>query len=80
VRQELLDQIEQLDERQQQQVLEYARALTSSQQMTWENWLARAAQAQAKLRAKYGDQHAFESQSALDAVREERLDDLMGRP
>jgi hypothetical protein len=84
VSQELLDQIEQLDERQQRQVLEYARALTSSQQMTWEHWLARAAQAQAELRAKYGDHHFFESQSALDAVREERLDDLTddltGRP
>jgi hypothetical protein len=80
VSQELLEQIEKLDERQQRQVLEYARALTSPQQAPWEQWLARAAQAQAELRAKYGDQHFFESQSALDAVREERLDDLMGRP
>ena len=80
VRQELDDQLEKLDERQQRQVLEYVRALASSQQMTWEQWLARAAQAHAQLRAKYGDHHFFESQSALNAVREERLDDLMGRP
>jgi hypothetical protein len=83
VQQELLDQLEKLDERQQRQVLEYARALTAPQQAPWEQWeqwLAHAAQAQAELRAKYGDRHFFESQSALDAVREERLDDLMGRP
>jgi hypothetical protein len=91
VRQELLEQLEKLDERQQQQVLAYARALTAPQrvqQAPWEQWLARAAQAQAELRAKYGDHHFFESQSILDAVREERLDDLtddltddlMGRP
>jgi hypothetical protein len=80
VRQALLEQIEKVDERQQRQLLVYARALTSSQQMTWEQWLARATQAQVELRANYGDHHFFESQSALDAVREERLDDLMGRP
>jgi hypothetical protein len=75
VRQELLEQLEKLDERQQRQVVEYARALTSPQQvqqMTWEQWLARATQAQAELRAKYGDHHFFESQSMLDTVREER--------
>ena len=84
VRQELLEQLEKLDERQQRQVLEYARALTTPGQVTWEQWLARATQAQAELRAKYGDRHFFESQSTMDAVREERLDDLtddlMGRP
>jgi hypothetical protein len=80
VRQELLDQLEKLDERQQQQVLAYARTLTTPGQVTWEQWLARATQAQAELRAKYGDHHLFESQFTLDAVREERLDDLMGRP
>ena len=84
VRQELIAQLEKLDERQQQQVLAYARTLTTPGQVTWEQWLARATQAQAELRAKYGDHHFFESQSTLDAVREERLDDLtddlMGRP
>ncbi|HEY7094619.1 MAG TPA: hypothetical protein VH393_15665 [Ktedonobacterales bacterium] len=84
VRQELIDQLEKLDERQQQQVLAYARTLTSPGQVTWEQWLARATQAQAELRVKYGDHHFFESQSILDAVREERLNDLtddrMGRP
>lgn len=79
VRQELLDQIDKLDEKQQQQLLEYVRVLSKPEALTWAQWLDLADQAQAKLRAKYGDQHYFNSQSILDEVREERLDDLLGR-
>ena len=79
VRQELLDQIDKLDEKQQQQLLENVRGLAKPQPLTWVQWLERADQAQAALREKYGDQHYFNSQSILDEVREERLNDLMGR-
>ena len=78
VRQELLDQIDKLDEIQQRQLLEYVRVLSKPQTLTWVQWLDLADQAQAKLRTKYGEQHYFNSQSILDEVREERLDDLLG--
>jgi hypothetical protein len=79
VRQELLDQIDKLDEKQQQQLLEFVRILAKPQALTWAQWLALADQAQAKLRAKYGEQHYFNSQAVLDEAREERLDDILGR-
>ncbi len=79
VRQELLNQIDQLDENQQQQVLEYVRVLAKPRQLTWAKWLELADQAQDELRTKYGDHHYFNSQQILDEVREERLDDLLGR-
>jgi hypothetical protein len=78
VRQELLDQIDRLDETQQQQVLDYIRVLGKSPRITWTQWLELADQAQSELHAKYGDQHYFNSQSVLDEIRQERLDDLLG--
>jgi len=79
VKQELLKHIDKLDEKQQRQLLEYVRVLAKPQALTWAQWLELADQAQAKLRTKYGDQHYFNSQSILDELREERLDDLLGR-
>lgn len=78
VRQELLDQIDRLDEKQQRQLLEMVRVLTARQQLTWAQWLELADQAQSELCTKYGDRHYFNSQAILDEVREERLDDLLG--
>jgi hypothetical protein len=41
-------------------------------------WLDRAQAFQDELRAKYGEDFVFNSQSVLDEIREERLDDIMG--
>ena len=79
VRQELLDQIEKLDEAQQQQLLEYVRVLAKPSRATWAQWLELADQSQRELRAKYGDQHYFNSQAILVEVREERMNDIMSR-
>lgn len=78
VRQELLAQIDKLDEDQQRRLLDYVRLLARPHTLTWAEWLARADRAREELRQKYGDQHFFNSQSLLDEVREERLDDLLG--
>jgi hypothetical protein len=79
LRQELLDQIEKLDEAQQQKLLEYVRVLAKPSQLAWTQWLELADQSQRELRAKYGDQHYFNSQAILVEVREERMNDIMSR-
>jgi len=78
VKEELLGRIDKLDEEQQRQVLEYIRILEKPQLLTWDQWLELADQAQAELRSKYGEKHYFNSQSILDEVREERLNDILG--
>jgi hypothetical protein len=77
VEQEIIEAVRQLDEERQKRVLEFIRDLSQSP-LTLGEWLDRAQAFQDELRAKYGEDFVFNSQSVLDEIREERLDDIMG--
>jgi hypothetical protein len=79
---EILDYVVKLDTSKQQQVLDYLRALTatSKSQMTLGEWLEQTGTFREELLARYGSDHFGGIQNMLDDVREERLNDLMGRP
>ena len=79
---EILNYVTKLDANRQQQVLEYVRELTATPvktQSTLGEWLEQADVFREELVAKYGADHFASVQDMLDDVREERLNDLMGR-
>ncbi len=79
---EILNYVTKLDANQQQQVLEYVRELTSipiKTQITLAEWLRQADVFREELVAKYGADYFGNVQKMMDDVREERLNDLMGR-
>ena len=79
---EILDYVTKLDATKQQQVLEFVRELTAEPvktQSTLSEWLEHADAFREELIAKYGVDHFGSVQNTLDDVREERLNDLMGR-
>jgi hypothetical protein len=70
----LIQQIAQLDEKQQAQLLEYARTLTPTEHdrsFYVGAWLDAAEKLNAQIRAKYGDNYYFNTQAILDELREE---------
>jgi hypothetical protein len=77
---EIRDKIEALDEMQQLQVLDYVnglRKLKTAPSILAE-FVAFSHRVQAEQRAKYGDDHYFNSVDVLNEIREERLNDIMG--
>jgi hypothetical protein len=79
---EILNYVAKLDAAKQQQLLEYIRELTATPartQSTLGEWLEQADAFREELVAKYGLNHFGNVQDTLDDVREERLNDLMGR-
>jgi hypothetical protein len=77
--QEIVEAVRQLDEEYQKQVLALARDLGQlRQKITLGEWLEQASALQEELIAQYGKDFFFNSQSILDEIREERLDDILG--
>jgi DNA integrity scanning protein DisA with diadenylate cyclase activity len=79
---EILNYVAKLDAHKQQQILDYVRELAAAPvkaQLTLTEWLEQADAFREELVAKYGVDHFGNVQDALDDVREERLNDLMGR-
>jgi len=79
---EILNYVTKLDIIKQQQVLEFVQELTAKPmqaQSTLGEWLEQADAFREELVAKYGVDHFGRVQETLDDVREERLNDLMGR-
>ncbi len=82
IEREILNYVTKLDTNMQKQVLEYVRELTSiplKTQITLAEWLGQAELFREELVAKYGSDHFGSVQNMVDDVREERLNDLMGR-
>lgn len=79
---EILNVVTKLDVRTQQQVLEYVQRLglaTENPQLTLQEWLNLTNTFNQELTAKYGANYFESNQNVLDTIREERLNDLMGR-
>ncbi|MBN1285211.1 MAG: hypothetical protein JXB47_07430 [Anaerolineae bacterium] len=75
--QQIMEQVQRLDSEQQRRVLEFVRSLAVSRAATMDWWQS-VETLQIELRAKYGEDFTFDSQTTLDEIREERLNDLMG--
>ena len=71
IEQEIIEAVRQLDEERQNRVLEFVRSLGQSP-LTLGAWLDRAQAFQDELRATYGEDVVFNSQSVLDEIRKER--------
>ena len=82
IEQEIVDRLSKLDSPLQQQVLDFVRQLQNSEgnesRLTLGEWLKKTHILRSEFRAKYGDSKLIDTQSMLDEVREERLNDLMG--
>lgn len=70
----IMEQIAQLDEASQQQVLELANRLASNADQSAVDlgkWLVAAQHLREEIRAEYGENYFFNSQSILDEIRDE---------
>jgi hypothetical protein len=74
---EIIERLHNMDEVHQKSVLEFIRNIESPK-MDLGEWLEKASKIHDDLVNEYGKDHFFNSQSVLDEIREERLDDLMG--
>jgi hypothetical protein len=78
--QALFEKIRQLSEAKQRAVLAFVEQQETSVEApsAQTDWLESARALRRQLREKYGENHFGSVQDTIDAVREERLDDLMG--
>lgn len=76
---QIMEIVARMDENGKRRILELAQQLepkTETPQIS--SWLDEAAAFRSQLRAKYGEDHTFDTQQTLDEIREERLNDIMG--
>jgi DNA-binding GntR family transcriptional regulator len=74
----LLQKFRNMDEYNQLRLLEFAERLETPKK-SWDEWLKLANALHDELVAQYGENHYFNSVDVLNEIREERLDDIMGR-
>ena len=77
--QQIMEKVQQLDDTQKQVLLEFAEHL-GERELTLAEWLDKVDATRQRLAEKYGVNPTFSVQELLDEVREERLNDIMGRP
>jgi hypothetical protein len=75
--QEIIDCVRKMDEAQKARLLAPIEDMEMPK-MALGEWLEMATAFQEKLVAKYGANYIFDSESVLNKIREERLDDIMG--
>ncbi len=76
---QIMQHLADMDTDEKERILEYL-AQQPKKHWSFEQWLEQVRQLQASMRAERPTQASFSVQDLIDEMREERLNDLMGRP
>jgi hypothetical protein len=75
----IMERVAEMDDAEKLQVLDYLHQ-NSRKNWSFEAWMEQVESLQARVRSQQQLNKIFRVQDLLDEVREERLNDLMGRP
>ncbi len=79
LRDEIVRKIDRMNPEQQQGVLDFITRTLSELEITSGDWLEEILALEKQITARYGEHHFPPSAEVINEIREERLDDLLGR-